>query len=127
MESDSAYGPQTEEVKALLDCVAGMTRADLLRLAAAVHHGPKHQGRTEGSCVLQRAAGARAAYEAAGLAARPIIRAAALELGDAEAAMCGIQMAATAVAARDSIGVDAFVIIYTPWSKAMGRWWRKGH
>jgi hypothetical protein len=103
MESDGAYGPQTEEVKSLLACVSRMTREDLLRLAAAVHRGPKHQGRSYGSCVLQRAAGARAAYEAA---------------------LCGIQMAATAVAARDSIGVDEFVTIYTPWSRAMDHWWR---
>jgi len=124
MEHEGAYGPQTAEVKALLARVAAMTRDDLLRLASSVLHGPKRQGRAEGSCVLLRAAGARAAYESAGALARPIIREAGLEVLDADAALSGIQMAATAVAARDAIAVDVFVTIYTPWCKAMGGWWR---
>ena len=118
------YGPQTEEVRALLACASKLGREDLIRLAAAVHSGPKCQGRTQGSCDMLRAPCARAACEAAGVAVRPAIKAAALSDVDSEAAMSAVRMAATAVAARDSIGSDAFITLYTPWSRAMGKWWR---
>ena len=74
--SSGAYGPQTEEVKALLSCASRLGREDLLRLATAVHTGSKCQGRTQGSCDMLRAPAARAACEAAGAAVRPAIKAA---------------------------------------------------
>ena len=123
MPVSSRYGSQTKEVEAFLARVAKLTRDEALRLAATTRGHPKHQGRTEAESIMSSGRfGAAALADADGIIL-PLLRRLALEPGDTEDTLTAVRMAAVAMAGRDTLDIEAFRTLYTPWCRAMGHWW----
>ena len=123
MPTEARYGSQSKEVEALLARVRRLTRVECLRLAEATRRSPRHQGLTEAASIARGGHFGQAALADTDAIILPLLRSHGLESGDAQDALTAVRMAAVALAGREALDSEAFRVLYSPWSRAMGHWW----
>jgi len=123
MPAEARYGSQTKEVEALLARVRRLSRAECVALAQATRRTTRHQGLTEAASIAHGGHTGAAALSDADAIILPLLRSHGLDSGDAQDALTAVRMAVVALAGRESLDTEAFRILYTPWSRAMGHWW----
>lgn len=119
----SPFGPPVANIEALLTRAAHLSGPETLRLAEQFNRPLRGRARAELAArstqrgrEAARRASAATAKSFAGSSLPPAVR---------EAATAAVACAAMAVAARDQLPPDQYVILYSAWSQAMGSWYRQ--
>lgn len=118
------FGPQAANIDALLRRASGLSNAEVLRLAEQFNRGARGRARAELAArgtqrgrEAARRASAAVSNSLAESSFSPMVR---------EAATAAVACAAMAIAVRDQLPADQFVLLYAAWSQAMGSWYRAG-
>lgn len=121
--SPSPFGPQAANVEALLKRAAHLSSFEVIRLAEQFNRPARGRARAELTArATQR--GREAARRASAATTKSFVGTSFSPMAR-EAAAAAVACAAMALATRDQLPADQYVILYAAWSQAMGSWYRQ--